>query len=83
MCVSSSAARTYTQPSADGGGSGGVRGFAPAPPSSAHWLSGPSEESDNTLMTGYHLPQQQQGEGGGVASQFQEAMNQPQNPSPF
>lgn len=40
----------------------GVRGFAPAPPSSAHWLSGPSEESDNTLMTGRHLPQQQQGE---------------------
>ena len=55
---------------------GGVRGFAPAPPSSAHWLSGPSEESDNTLMTGHHLPQQQQ-QG--------EAMHQPtkkKNPPP-
>lgn len=39
----------------------GVRGFAPALPSSAHWLSGLSE-SDSTLMTGHHLPQQQQGE---------------------
>lgn len=53
----------HTQASADGEGvlQGGVRGFAPAPSRSAHWLSGLSE-SDNTLMTGHHLPQQQQGE---------------------
>lgn len=53
---------THTR-TADGEGvlQGGVRGFAPAPSSSAHWLSGLSE-SDNTLMTGHHLPQQQQRE---------------------
>ena len=55
-------AHTHTGISRWWQGGGGIRGFAPAPPSSAHWLSGPSEESDNTLMTGHHLPQQQQGE---------------------
>ena len=76
VCGFLSCVPTHTQASADGGGGGGVRGFAPAPPSSAHWLSGPSEESDNTLMTGHHLPQQQQ-QG--------EAMHQPtkkKNPPP-
>ena len=53
--------RAYRQQISRWWRSGGSGGFAPAPPSSARWLSGPSE-SDNTLMTGHHLPQQQQGE---------------------
>lgn len=62
VCVSSSPVCVHVrrhQQMVEGWGGQGF--FAPALPSSAHWLSGPSVESDNTLMAGHHLPQQQQG----------------------
>lgn len=92
VCLSHVRTHTHTQASADGGGVGcGVRGFAPASPSSAHWLSGPSEESDNTLMTGRHLLRQLREKVVGVAKYSQGATNPPPphpmhpspNPNPF